>query len=252
MAGASSGALETALTTPFGRPASFSTSMISRWVRGHISEVFITTVLPQASGVASARTPRITGAFQGAIDSTTPAGCRTAMASEPGRFEGMISPVIWVVIAAASRSMSAASITLNCAQPAVAPISSAMAATNSGPLAARMSAAFERMARRSRGEERDHSGNAAAAASTAAIASATVAAAALVATLAGDRVAALEGGAVRGLGLLVRDHQSDYVHLRLLQASASGATPRKACCTAGSSASAAAGPSPTMRPASSR
>ena len=43
-------------------------------------------MLPQASGIAIARTPRMTGAFQGAIDSTTPAGCRTAMASEPGRF----------------------------------------------------------------------------------------------------------------------------------------------------------------------
>ena len=37
--------------------------------RGQISEVFSTTVLPQASGVAMARTPRMTGAFHGAMPS---------------------------------------------------------------------------------------------------------------------------------------------------------------------------------------
>ena len=34
---------------------------------GHISEAFSTTVLPQASGIATARMPRITGAFHGAM-----------------------------------------------------------------------------------------------------------------------------------------------------------------------------------------
>ena len=41
-------------------------------------------MLPQASGVAMARTPRMTGAFHGAMPSTTPAGWRTPIASEPG------------------------------------------------------------------------------------------------------------------------------------------------------------------------
>ena len=40
-----------------------------------------TTVLPQASGMAMARTPRMTGAFHGAMPSTTPAGWRTRHAT---------------------------------------------------------------------------------------------------------------------------------------------------------------------------
>ena len=71
------------------------------------------TVLPQASGIATARVPRITGAFHGAMPTTTPHAWRTPMAIEPGRSEGMTSPLIWVVMAAASRSMLAASVTLN-------------------------------------------------------------------------------------------------------------------------------------------
>jgi len=43
-------------------------------VAGQSSEPFSTTVLPQASGMATARTPRMIGAFQGAMPSTTPAG----------------------------------------------------------------------------------------------------------------------------------------------------------------------------------
>ena len=73
---ASSGALVTTLTTPGGRPASRRHSAISRCVPGQISEAFSTTVLPQASGMATARTPRMTGAFHGAMPSTTPAGWR--------------------------------------------------------------------------------------------------------------------------------------------------------------------------------
>ena len=42
--------------------------------QGQISDALRTTVLPQASGNAIARTPRMTGAFQGAMLSTTPAG----------------------------------------------------------------------------------------------------------------------------------------------------------------------------------
>ena len=57
-------------------------------MRGQISEVFITTVLPQASGVAIERTPRMTGAFHGAIDSTTPAfGLLVLGSPDPQRFD---------------------------------------------------------------------------------------------------------------------------------------------------------------------
>ena len=66
--------------------------MISWWVRGQFSLPFRTTVLPQASGVAIARTPRMMGAFHGAMPSTTPAGWRMPMASEPGTSEGITSP----------------------------------------------------------------------------------------------------------------------------------------------------------------
>ena len=97
-AGASSGALVMTLRTPGGRPASRRHSAISRCVPGQISEAFSTTVLPQASGSAMARTPRMTGAFHGAMLSTTPAGWRTAIAMQPGLSEGMTSPEICVVI----------------------------------------------------------------------------------------------------------------------------------------------------------
>ncbi len=54
-----------------------------RCVAGEISEAFSTTVLPTASGTAMARTPRITGAFHGAMPTTTPAGWRRPSASVP-------------------------------------------------------------------------------------------------------------------------------------------------------------------------
>ena len=100
------------------------------------------TVLPQASGTAIARTPRMIGAFHGAMPSTTPTGSRSAMARQPGLSDGMTSPPICVVIAAASRTMLAASIRLNMAQPAVAPISAIMAATKSSLRASSAAAAF--------------------------------------------------------------------------------------------------------------
>ena len=65
-------------------------------------------MLPQASGAAIARTPRMTGAFHGAMPSTTPAGWRIASDRTPGLSAGMTSPVICVVSAAASRSSVAA------------------------------------------------------------------------------------------------------------------------------------------------
>jgi hypothetical protein len=86
---ASSGSLVTRLIAPSGTPASFSASTIAAWVRGHCSDAFSTTVLPYASGAATARTPSTTGAFQGAIPTTTPTGWRTAFARLPGMCEGI-------------------------------------------------------------------------------------------------------------------------------------------------------------------
>ena len=183
---------------------------------------------------------------------TTPAGWRTAMASEPGRFEGMISPVIWVVSAAASRSMSEASMTLKCAQPAVAPISLGHRGDEFGRLGGEDVGGLREdgaaLARRGAGPVGEGGGGGVDGGDGVVDGGGG----GLGRHGARDRVAALEGGAVRGFGLLVRDQQSDGVHGGLLQSQASGAIPRKACCTAGSSARRAAGPSPTMRPASSR
>ncbi len=106
--GASAGAWVMTLTAPSGTPASIRHSPIRACTPGQISEAFITTVLPTASGTAIERTPRITGAFQGAMPSTTPAGVRMAIDSWPGLSVGMVWPVTWVVIEAASRSMPAA------------------------------------------------------------------------------------------------------------------------------------------------
>src|SRR5260221_10927322 len=85
---ASAGALETRLIEPFGSPASRNASTISAWVRGQFSDDLNTTVLPQASGMATERTPRMIGAFHGAIDRMTPTGWRKPMAVEPGRLDG--------------------------------------------------------------------------------------------------------------------------------------------------------------------
>ena len=84
------------LIAPAGSPASSSTSPMMRCVCGHSSDALRTTVLPQASGIATARTPRIIGAFHGAMPSTTPTGWRTAIAMLPGMSEGITSPVICV------------------------------------------------------------------------------------------------------------------------------------------------------------
>ena len=157
---------------------------MSRCTPGQLSEALRTTVLPQASGMAMARVPRITGAFHGAMPRQTPAGWRMPIASTvPGLLEGMTSPAICVVMAPASRSMLAASMTLNPAQGAVAPVSSSMSWMNSPTLPSMMSAAFIRMARRSPGPVLLQVLKAMAAASTAAVASAALAAGARVASL---------------------------------------------------------------------
>ncbi|PBI87432.1 hypothetical protein BKP43_40870 [Variovorax boronicumulans] len=178
---ASAGALVTKLTVPLGRPASASASMMSACVSGHSSEPLSTTVLPQASGVAMARVARITGAFQGAMPSTTPAACRTPMARLPGTSDGMTSPAICVVSDAASVRMPAARCTLKPAHSAEAPVSRAMACTKASARASSACAALSSRARRSLGPVCDQVAKARCAASTAAIASAGVAAGARVA-----------------------------------------------------------------------
>ncbi len=120
------------------------------------------------------------GAFQGAMPSMTPTGSRRAMAMQPGLSEGMTSPPIWVVMAAASRRMPVASIRLKPAQAWVAPVSPIMASMNWGARAAMASAALLSRARRALGPSADQAGKAAAAASAAAMASAALPAVAVV------------------------------------------------------------------------
>src|SRR3954454_25054063 len=88
-AAASSGAFVIRLITPAGTPASLTAAATAACVRGHSSDALSTTVLPYAKGVATARVARITGAFHGAIPTTTPTGWRTAMAVSPGTFDAI-------------------------------------------------------------------------------------------------------------------------------------------------------------------
>lgn len=181
-AGASAGALVRTFTTPGGKPASLKTSPISRCVPGQISDALSTTELPQASAVATARTPRMIGAFHGAMPRQTPAGWRTDIARHPGLSDGITSPAICVVSDAASRSMPVASLTLKADQISVVPISAIMIRTKASRLASSAAAAFSNRARLAFGPSADHPGNAAEAAATAASASEAVAAAARLAT----------------------------------------------------------------------
>ena len=137
--------------------------MINSWVLGQLSDAFRITLLPQASGTAIARTPRMIGAFHGAMPRMTPTGSLSAIARQPGLSDGMTSPLICVVIAADSRTMEAASIRLNRAQPSVAPISPIIAWMNLSALASSAAAAFIRTARRAFGPTAAQTGNAAAA-----------------------------------------------------------------------------------------
>ena len=117
------------------------------------------------------------------MPSTTPAGWRSPIARLPGTSEGMTSPLICVVSAAASCSMPAARWALKPAHMADEPVSPAMAAMKASVLASRARAALESSARRSLGPMADQAGKALPAASTAAMASSMVAAGAIVATL---------------------------------------------------------------------
>ena len=132
--------------------------------------------------MATARTPKITGAFQGAMPRHTPRGCRSPIANEPGLLAGITSPVICVVMEAASRIMPAARKTLKPAHGPVAPVSVIIKLVKSVVFESSISAAFSSTARLAEGPSCDHAGNAAAAASTALLASLTVEAAARVAT----------------------------------------------------------------------
>jgi hypothetical protein len=155
--------LVTTFTTPSGNPASANASMISAWVRGQVSLALRITLLPQASGTAMARTPRMMGAFHGAMPRITPTGSLRARARQPGLSDGITSPPIWVVNAAASRTMPAARPRLNSAQPLVAPISPIIASTKASARASSAAAAFISTARRAFGPMAAHAGNAAAA-----------------------------------------------------------------------------------------
>ncbi len=201
-ASASLGSWVMTLTTPSPRPASVNTAPIRRWVAGQTSDAFRITVLPQARGMAMALTPRMMGAFHGAIPTTTPAGCRIPMARLPGTSEGITSPEICVVMDAASRNMPAARCTLKCPQPPVAPVSVERIVANCAARASNRSAALLRRLRRALGPNAAHFGKAAAAASAAALASAAEAAAARVATspeigFNRSKVAALAAGTSR-------------------------------------------------------
>jgi hypothetical protein len=178
---ASAGSWTIRFTTPGGMPASWSAAAIAAWVRGHSSEALSTTVLPYASGDATARVPRITGAFHGAIPSTTPAGWRTPIASRPGMSDGITSPIRPYAWAAASRSIPAASAQLNMPHPNVPPVSSVTIAAISCERSSSTSAARASSARRWAGGDVDQLGNASAAASAARRASSGPAAATVLA-----------------------------------------------------------------------
>jgi hypothetical protein len=125
------------------------------------------TVLPNASGVAIARVPRITGAFHGAMPATTPTGWRTPSASSPGTSDGITSPIRPYAWAAASRSIPAARPQLNMPQPNVPPVSSVTSVAICSERSCSRSAARLSSARRSPGGVAAHAGNAACAASAA-------------------------------------------------------------------------------------
>jgi hypothetical protein len=146
-------------------------------VRGHISDDLSTTVLPNASGVATARVPRMIGAFHGAIPTTTPAGWRIAIAVRPGTSDGITSPVTAVVWAAASDSIPDARAQLNMPKPNVLPVSFVITPAISGARSCISAAAFCKSARRSDAVVAAQAGKAAAAESAAARASSREAAA---------------------------------------------------------------------------
>src|SRR5438128_7182271 len=116
----------------------------------------------------------MTGAFHGAIPRMTPTGSRKARDNRAGLSEGMTSPLICVVRAAASRIIPAPSWTLNRAHGSDARSSSLIVATNSSAWASIWSAAALRRDLRAFGPNADQAGKAAAAASAASFARSTM------------------------------------------------------------------------------
>ena len=99
-------------------------------------------MLPQASGKASARTPRMTGAFHGAMPSTTPAGWRTPIARLPGTSDGMTSPPICVVMRGGLEQHAGSKMDIEAAHRAGRPVSAAIAAAKASAFASRQCAAL--------------------------------------------------------------------------------------------------------------
>ena len=152
---------EMRLTTPFGKPASFITSTIRLCVFGQTSDERRITVLPQASGAAIARTPRMTGAFHGAMPSTTPAGWRTRHRQHAGLVGGDdLAGDLRRQRRRLAQERSRRRCTLKPPHGPVAPISSVIALEKSAVRASRRSAAFRSSARRSLGPVSDQAGKA--------------------------------------------------------------------------------------------
>ena len=165
------------LRTPGGSPASAKISPhISPPTYGESSEGLSTTALPRTSGAVIERAERISAAFQGAIAPTTPTGRRIPIANAPVS-DGMISPIDAYAVPAAWRNSPATKWSWNMPKPKVAPVSRASSETTSSPLLSRASAALRKTCCRVAGGAVDHSGNAAAEASTAFRASSRVPAA---------------------------------------------------------------------------
>ena len=140
----------TTLNTPAGRPASASSSAISRPPDSGVSgDGLSTTALPSASAGAVTRMPRMSGKFHGVITPTTPTGTRSAMLRRLVLWEGRISPTAREVSAAASYSSLAAPPTSYCALPGIEPVSRTIRSATSSARACSAAAARRSTAARS-------------------------------------------------------------------------------------------------------
>ncbi len=120
------------------------------------------------------------GAFQGANDATTPAGCRIDIEIAPGEDVDSTSPTGWVTDAAASRSISAARCTLKAPHGPTAPVSAVTSEAASLERDSSRAAASRNNLRLTVGAMAAHGPKAASAASTARFASSGPAAATVV------------------------------------------------------------------------
>ena len=108
-------------------------------------------MFPQATAMATARDPSMTGAFHGAMPKQTPSDLRCDIAKVPVLFEGMTSPVICGVIDAALRNIPTDNMQLKPAHGPVAPVSAIIVSIICGVISSSASAAFSKSARRSPG-----------------------------------------------------------------------------------------------------